>query len=121
MHMTTIHTQTEQKRQDSSARRAEERRRRARTRRLRGFMVRVPAACATADAGHGQKRLSSGRVPATFTSNSMLLGECRVMSSIFGFFNGGRLCEKEGPLPVPKMGCGRVYRLPVMAVAPIAL
>jgi hypothetical protein len=36
------------------------------------------AACATADTGPGEKRLSSGRIQAIFMSNGTPLGECRV-------------------------------------------
>ena len=61
MRMTAIRTQTERKRQDRSVRRAEKNRRRARTRRLRGLIRPVPAACATEDAGWGEKSLSSGQ------------------------------------------------------------
>jgi hypothetical protein len=36
----------------------------------------VPAVCATADAGRGEKRLSRGRIQAILTSNCPPLGEC---------------------------------------------
>ena len=78
MRMTAIHVQTERKRQDRSARCAEKHRRRDRTRRLRGLIRSVPAACATADAGRGEKRLSRGRIQAIFTSVGRPLGECRI-------------------------------------------
>jgi hypothetical protein len=61
MRMTAIHAQTERKRQDRSVRCAEKHRRRARTRRLRGLIRPVPAACATEDTGWGEKCLSSGQ------------------------------------------------------------
>jgi hypothetical protein len=61
MRMTAIHAQTERKRQDRFVRHAEKRRRLARTQRLHGLIHPVPAACATADAGWGEKCLSSGQ------------------------------------------------------------
>ena len=76
--MTAIHAQTERKRQDRSVRCAEKHRRRARTRRLRGLIRPVPAACATEDTGWGEKCLSSGQNQAIFTSASMPLGQCRL-------------------------------------------
>ena len=57
---------------------SEKHRRRDRTRRLRGLIRSVPAACATADAGRGEKRLSRGRIQAIFTSVGRPLGECRL-------------------------------------------
>jgi hypothetical protein len=78
MRMTAIQVQTERKRQDRSARCAEKRRCRARTRRLRGLIRPVPAACATADNAQGEKCLSSGQNQVILTSDSMPLGECRL-------------------------------------------
>jgi hypothetical protein len=80
MRMTATHAQTEQKRQDRSVRCAEKRRRRDRTRRPRGLIRSVSAACATADAGRGGKCLSRDRIQAFFTSVGMPLGECRLRS-----------------------------------------
>ena len=77
MHMTAILAQTEQKRQDRSVRCAEKHRRRARTRRLRRLIRPVPAACATKDAGWGEKCLSSRQNQAILTSEGRPLGECR--------------------------------------------
>jgi hypothetical protein len=53
MRMTAIHAQTERKRQDRSARCAEKHRCRDRTRRFRGLIRSVSAACATAGAAQG--------------------------------------------------------------------
>ena len=75
--MTAILAQTERKRQDRSVRCAEKHRRRARTRRLRGLIHSVPAACATKAAGWGKKCLTGGQNQALFTSDSMPLGVCR--------------------------------------------
>jgi hypothetical protein len=61
MRMIAIHAQTERKRLDRPVRCAEKHRRRARTRRLRGLIRPVPEACATEDAGWGEKCLSSGQ------------------------------------------------------------
>ena len=64
-------------RQDRSARCAEKHRRRARKQRLRGLIHPVSAACATAGAAQGGKRLSSGRFLPIFMSDGTPLGECR--------------------------------------------
>ena len=77
MRMTAIHAQTERRRQDRSARCAEKHRRRDRTRRLRGLIRPLSAACATAGVAQGEKRLSSGRIQAIFTPSGTPLGECR--------------------------------------------
>jgi len=77
MRMTAIHAQTERKRQDRSARCAEKYRCRDRTRQFRGLIRPISAACATAGAAQGEKRLSSAWIQAIFSSNSMPLGECR--------------------------------------------
>ena len=76
MRMIAIHAQTERKRQDRSARCAEKHRRRARKQRLRGLIRPVSAACATAGAAQGGKRLSSGRFLPIFMSDGIPLGEC---------------------------------------------
>ena len=78
MCITTINAQTERKRQDRSGRCAEKHRLRARTRRFRGLIRTVPAPCTTAGANRGEKRLSSGRIQAIFTSDGTPLGECRL-------------------------------------------
>ena len=78
MRMTAIHAQTERKRQDGSVRRAEKHHRRARTRRFRGLIRAVSAACSTTAAAQGGKRLSGGRIQAIFAPDSRQLGECRV-------------------------------------------
>ena len=46
--------------------------------RLRGLIRPVPAACATADAGRGEKRLLSEKNQAISTSVGRPLGECRL-------------------------------------------
>jgi hypothetical protein len=76
--MTAIHAQTERKRLDGSVRRAEKHHRRARTRRFRGLIRAVSAACSTTAAAQGGKRLSGGRIQAIFAPDSRQLGECRV-------------------------------------------
>jgi hypothetical protein len=86
MRMTVIQTQTERKRQDRSIRRAEKHRRRTRTWRLRGLIRPVPAACATEDAGWGEKSLSSGQNQVILASDGRLLGESQLMAS-----NGGMM------------------------------
>ena len=78
MRLTAVHAQTERKRQDRSARCAEKHRRRARKQRLRGLIRPVSAACATAGAAQGGKRLSSGRFWPIFMSDGTPLGECRI-------------------------------------------
>ena len=78
MRVTAVHAQTERKRQDKSARSAEKRWCHARKRRLPGLIRPIPAACATADAGRGEKCLSSGQNQVILTSVSMPLGECRL-------------------------------------------
>ena len=80
MRMIAIHAQTERKRLDRSVRCAEKRRRQASTLRIRGPIHPVPAVCATADAGRGEKRLSRGRLQAILTSVGRPLGECRLNS-----------------------------------------
>jgi hypothetical protein len=67
MRVTAIHDQSERKRQDKSASHAENHRNRAKTQRLRGLIRPVPAFCATADAGRGEKCLSSGQIQANVT------------------------------------------------------
>ena len=81
--MTAIHAKTERKRQDRSADCAKKHRRRDTTRRLRGLIRPVPTTCATTDATRDEKRLSSGRIQETFTSNGMPLGECRLKAFAF--------------------------------------
>ncbi|WP_213685311.1 hypothetical protein [Roseicyclus sp.] len=78
MRMTAIQAQTERKRQDRSARRAEKHHRRARTRRFRGLIRTVSAACAAIDAAQGEKRLSGGRIQAIVMTEGNPLGECRL-------------------------------------------
>ena len=81
--MTAIHAQTERKRLDGSVRRAEKHHRRARTRRFRGLIRAVSAACSTTAAAQGGKRLSGGRIQAIFTSDGTPLGECRLRILMF--------------------------------------
>lgn len=76
--MTATHAQTEQKRQDRSARRAEKHHRRARTPRLHGLIRPAPAARATKDAARGKRRLSREKIHAILASDSMPLEECRM-------------------------------------------
>jgi hypothetical protein len=78
MRVTAIQAKNEGKRQDRSARYTEKQRRRDRTHRFRGLIRPVSAACATAGAAKGKKRLSSGRIHAIFTSGGRPLGECRL-------------------------------------------
>lgn len=72
MRMTAISTQTERKRLDRFVRCAEQHRLRARTQRFRGLIHPAPETCAFADGTRGEKRLSSGRVPAILTSEGTI-------------------------------------------------
>ena len=78
MRVTEIQAETEQKRQDRSARHAEIQGPRARKPRLRGPIRPVPAAGATADAVRGKKCLFSKQLQAILTPNGRPLGECRL-------------------------------------------
>ena len=82
MRVTAIQAKNEGKRQDRSARYTEKQRRRDRTQRFRGLIRPVSAACATAGAAKGKKRLSRGRIQAIFTSVGTPLGECRVRQAL---------------------------------------
>jgi hypothetical protein len=84
MRVTAIQAKNEGKRQDRSARYTEKQRRRDRTHRFRGLIRPVSAACATAGAAKGKKRLSSGRIQAIFTSVGTPVGECRFIGDIAG-------------------------------------
>jgi hypothetical protein len=78
MLITAIQAQTEQKRQDKSARCAEKHRHRARTWRLRRLIHPSSPPCAPNDAAQGEKGLSSGRLQATLTPDGTPLGEYRL-------------------------------------------
>ncbi len=81
MQMTATHAQLEGKRQDKSARCDEKHHRRDTTRRLRGLMGPIPAACVTAHGAQGKKRLFYSRNQAIFTTDCRPLGECQLMRS----------------------------------------
>jgi uncharacterized protein (DUF2141 family) len=107
MRMTAIHAQTERKRQDGSVRRAEKHHRRARTRRFRGLIRAVSAACATTAAAQGGKRLSGGRIQAIFASDSRPLGECREKEhAVFHVCIAGTHEFSGATLSAPKECCG---------------
>ncbi|OWY04499.1 hypothetical protein B6V76_08260 [Thioclava sp. IC9] len=78
MRMTAIYEEAKRKRQDRFDRCTEKHRPWATTQRLPGPIRPVPAACATADAAQGEKRLSSGVNQAVLTSDSRPLRECRM-------------------------------------------
>lgn len=78
MSMTAIHTHTERKRQDGSARCAQKLRPRARTLRFPGLICAVPAVRPTAEAAWREKGLELDQIQAILTSIGMPLEECRV-------------------------------------------
>ena len=99
MCMTVIHTQPERKRQDRSVRCAEKHRRRARTRRLRGLIRPVPAACATADIGWGENCLSSGQNQVILVLDGTLLGDCQGNGHADRFVGNGSCQRSRGASP----------------------
>src|SRR3546814_5529911 len=78
MRMTTIHAESERKRQDRSVYRAEKRLCRARMLRVRGLIHPTSTVCATTDTARSEKRLNSEQNQAILKSSGGPLGECRI-------------------------------------------